>query len=403
MESIQNTNTKDYHHSLIENDNNNNNNNNNNTTHACGSIWLPDQKYVAKGFNSSINFVCDMNNLPQLFNTDPEVNQFVKEKVLLGAIGFAIHGEKPKKMSFKLSCASTTELAGSVVCGLSLYVQIINNSPAYFVKIFVSYKNSESNNNFSRRTIHVDNNSNSSQKFADDNSTEIILPLESNDISPLRNSFQFDIEYIREFLSSSSSSSNSTAAGGGDTKSSLNSLGSVVYLLRVRLIQKITGRTEIISPKGWDIEIPIELGSVVRLQGGNATIGVFGSGLIIEESAYKSNDPSSQKESEIPSSSSPSSPSSSSSSSSSCCFSFQVLKFEFKSKSALMSYPVASSFTSIRYPSTYARIEAMLSNYRSWMNLKLKYQLPSIFKIIFDNDSISTYERIFSMLMKVLY
>jgi hypothetical protein len=348
-----------------------------------------------------------MNNLPKLFNTDPDINQFVKEKVLVGSIGFSIHGEKPKKMSFKLSSASTTDLAGSVVCGLSLYVQIINNSPAYFVKILVSYKNSENYNNFSRRTIHVDNNSKSSQKFADENSTEIILPLESNNISPIHNSFQFDIEYIREFLSSSSSSSTSVGGGGGvgggDTKSSLNSLGSVVYLLRVRLIQKITGRTEITPPKGWDIEIPIELGSVVRLQGGNATIGVFGSGIIIEESAYKSN-PLSQQESNIQSSSPPlSASSSSSSSSSSSCFSFQVLKFEFKSKSALMSYPVASSFTSIRYPSTYARIEAMLSNYRRWMNLKLKYQLPSIFKIIFDNDSISTYERIFSMLIKVLY
>ena len=47
------------------------------------------------------------------------------------------------------------------------------------------------------------------------------------------------------------------------------------------------------------------------------------------------------------------------------------------------------------------RLEKEVSQFRAWMNLKLTFRFPSLFKIIFDSDAMSAYERLFTLIMKV--
>ena len=81
----------------------------------------------------------------------------------------------------------------------------------------------------------------------------------------------------------------------------------------------------------------------------------------------------------------------------------ELTTLEFGSKGALASYPVASAFTSAKYPETFSKLEKQLLQFRAWMNLKLQFRVPDLFKIVFDADAMGAYERIFSSVMKVRY
>jgi hypothetical protein len=83
-------------------------------------------------------------------------------------------------------------------------------------------------------------------------------------------------------------------------------------------------------------------------------------------------------------------------------FGVEICSLNFRSKGALATYPVASSFTAARYPETFTKLEAILSNHRTWMNIHLRYNFPKLFSVIFDAESLVAYERIYSMIMKVL-
>jgi hypothetical protein len=115
----------------------------------------------------------------------------------------------------------------------------------------------------------------------------------------------------------------------------------------------------------------------MKLPGGQAYIGLVGSGLV-----YSNKIPISQVNESN--------------------FGLNIVSLKFNSNSVLNTYPVASSFTSIRYPDTFLRIEEELNKIRSWMNIKLFLDIPPVFKILFDSDAISGYERIFSYLIKVI-
>lgn len=78
-----------------------------------------------------------------------------------------------------------------------------------------------------------------------------------------------------------------------------------------------------------------------------------------------------------------------------------MFSLSFVGRVAMSNYPVASPFTTTRFPDTFLRIEAEVSQFRAWMNLKLLVQLPPMFKVIFDPETIASYERIFSLIMKV--
>jgi hypothetical protein len=52
------------------------------------------------------------------------------------------------------------------------------------------------------------------------------------------------------------------------------------------------------------------------------------------------------------------------------------------------------------YP-IYPRLEQEVSQFRAWMNLKLTFRFPALFKIIFDSEAMGVYERLFTTIMKV--
>ena len=82
-------------------------------------------------------------------------------------------------------------------------------------------------------------------------------------------------------------------------------------------------------------------------------------------------------------------------------FGIKVSRIEFLGKGALTTYPVASTYTTTRHPDTYARLDAVVGQLRSWMTLKMRFKMPSIFLVLVDEESLTCYERLFSFAMKV--
>lgn len=169
---------------------------------------------------------------------------------------------------------------------------------------------------------------------------------------------------------------------------------SVVYTLRARLDDSLqaTRAPAPVTPAAvrgfasakpepsavkWDLEVPLDVPSHVKCQGGQAFVSLEGSGLIFPPRGAES------------SASAPGS------------FSTRVLALDFAGKGALSTYPVASASTSTRYPDTFARIQEEVDRVRAWMHMKLQLAFPPMFRVIFDAEAVMCYERIFSAIMKV--
>lgn len=162
---------------------------------------------------------------------------------------------------------------------------------------------------------------------------------------------------------------------------------SVVYTLRARLDDSL--RAVRTAPAAfsntrqeppvevWGLEVPLDIPSHVKCQGGQAFVSLEGSGLVIPARGAES------------SASAPGS------------FTTQVLSLDFAGKGALSTYPVASASTSARYPDTFARIQEEVDRVRAWMHMKLQLVFPPMFRVIFDAEAVMCYERIFSAIMKV--
>ena len=134
------------------------------------------------------------------------------------------------------------------------------------------------------------------------------------------------------------------------------------------------------SSVDWDLDVPLDLPSHVKCQGGQAYVSLEGEGLVFP--ASRSGDGSA-------------------SSGIAESFSMQVLSLDFSGKGALSTYPVASPLTFTRYPDTFARIQTEVDRIRAWMHMKLQLSFPPMFRVIFDADAVTCYERIFSAIMKV--
>ncbi len=171
-----------------------------------------------------------------------------------------------------------------------------------------------------------------------------------------------------------------------------NSGGSVVYSLRARVDD--SSRAPPASPAAtalrngnaasvdWDLDVPLDLPSHVKCQGGQAYVSLEGEGLVFSSSRSSGD-----------AAGSAGAPASS--------FSTQVLSLDFSGKGALSTYPVASPLTFTRYPDTFARIQTEVDRIRAWMHMKLQLSFPPMFRVIFDADAVTCYERIFSAIMKV--
>lgn len=170
---------------------------------------------------------------------------------------------------------------------------------------------------------------------------------------------------------------------------------SVVYSLRARVDDSSRAppaspaATALRAPSSvaWDLDVPLDLPSHVKCQGGQAYVSLEGEGLVFPISRSGDvNQFSSQG---------------AGSGTGAESFSMQVLSLDFFGKGALSTYPVASALTFTRYPDTFARIQTEVDRIRAWMHMKLQLSFPPMFRVIFDAEAVTCYERIFSAIMKV--
>jgi hypothetical protein len=154
----------------------------------------------------------------------------------------------------------------------------------------------------------------------------------------------------------------------------------VVYSLRARLKERSKLEKTSDTDQKWDLIIPFDLTNYSKLSGGLSQIGIVGSGLCFEESSIDTSIDTTEGKKN---------------------FDITVTSITFEGKGALATYPVASPFTSTRYPDTFLRLESELKGLKYWMNLKLQLEIPSIFRVIFDSEALGKYERVFSTLVKV--
>ncbi len=84
-----------------------------------------------------------------------------------------------------------------------------------------------------------------------------------------------------------------------------------------------------------------------------------------------------------------------------CVLPIYAVRLEFVRTNVMNMYPTSCPSTSIRFPETSFRLHQETNRIRSWMNLKLLINIPSVLSIVFDEDALETYGRLFSFLFKV--
>lgn len=208
---------------------------------------------------------------------------------------------------------------------------------------------------------------------------------------------------------------NSTFGGTGSV-----GVGAVSYKLRIRLVddsnelENMTTGTATNGTKSnkndsylddlqataWDLEVPLDLSLFVKCTGGQSWVGVVSAGLLLDNQAFLSAheylQQQEQQKNALPwqQNSAVGQPR---------AFSLQLYALHFESKGTLFSFPVCSPYTSARHPDTFLKMEEELAKIRTWMNIKMQFQFPPLFKVIFDAESVRHYERIFSLVMKIRF
>lgn len=289
------------------------------------------------------------------------------DRLLLGSISLVVHNTSAAVPAIGISGGA---VAGTVSVGIGIYAHKV--STKYFLRLFVSAKGD--GKSYFNRGVSMAASVVADSDNIEGTEYEVIFPMESK-MRPwvdagCKGEMLLEVEYAREIT---------TGSDNMDVKKSMSSMGSVQYLMRIRVIPKSQQTLTTTVRTDWDLEVPIDISSYVRLQGGNASVGLIASGLFVDTNQSKEESRTSK----------------------SSCLILEVQSYEFKGRGALATYPVASSFTATRFPATFNRLDSMLNRYRAWMTLKLNFKFPDIFLIIFDSESLNAYERIFSMLMKV--
>lgn len=82
---------------------------------------------------------------------------------------------------------------------------------------------------------------------------------------------------------------------------------------------------------------------------------------------------------------------------------FDVFQFEF-CQSILVDHSsssMVSAFTKAHHIDTASKLTNELQQFRAWMNLRLHVNTPQILSVLFDEESMTVYENMFSLLLKV--
>jgi hypothetical protein len=131
------------------------------------------------------------------------------------------------------------------------------------------------------------------------------------------------------------------------------------------------------------LEVPLTLANHVKCQGGQAYLGLCAAGLLsAADTAVAGGHLSDPEES-------------------SGMFCMQVQELHVAGKGSVSNYPVTSVPTAARHPDTAARVQVEVDRVRAWMNLKLQLHFPPMFRVIFDAEAMTCYERVFALIMKV--
>jgi hypothetical protein len=480
-----------------------------------GGVWLPDQKYVAKGFIVKSTFECDWTIIksnvscthPLLVDSVPTVIGIPEEEMsmhsmgsistfntyrtrvtndhsaqskkagtqkghlLLGGISCVVHTDKQGVRTIGTGDLGT-DLLASVCMGVSFHAHIveyhtknfkknenenilknqkdnIHRSIQYYARIFVIVKGDQKSR-FSRTfgsSESVSSTIGGEKTFFENKQEggnillgESFIDIDRHDFENMSDidgielsesrcllgaegvrrcirssgSMALEVEYSRDLISKvkppdvSSSVANMTLGTmipGGVNKSGINTTvgaGLVVYKLKGRLINTALGTgtgTGAGGDRKWDIETSVDLTHYVKLQGGQAFIGFVGSGLMFNTGVTDKTDHGLFSGLDTERTKGPEDTESDGEKNS--YFKITLSSFDFSGKGALATYPVASIFTSARFPETFLRLEKEVSQFRAWMNLKLSYKFPAVFSIVFDSDAMSCYDRVFTSIMKI--
>lgn len=129
----------------------------------------------------------------------------------------------------------------------------------------------------------------------------------------------------------------------------------------------------------WGLEVPVNLANHVKCQGGQAFAGLDASGLKLTTSRDHGSTDAADAD----------------------AFAFRLTQLQFSGRGTLSSYPVTSAPTAARHPDTAARVQEEVDRVRAWMHIKLSLNFPPMFRVIFDADAVTCYERVFAAIMKV--
>lgn len=209
--------------------------------------------------------------------------------------------------------------------------------------------------------------------------------LQLNDI------WQLDIDYSRALRRNHGVNSTSSIYSASPTIGSGSGSG-IVYTLNAN-IEKGVSTTDpsksVASVGGPDgekkgISVEVDINQVVHLSNGYGVIGVIGSCLNYHDStAGDGNKHEVTKRAELQ------------------YLQIYLLQLHVNCTDIVSTYPVATMVSSTKHPETYSLISKIITQYHRWMHVKLELQLPSLYQILFDSTVLVSYQRMFSLLMKI--
>lgn len=375
-----------------------------------GGVWLADSKYIAKGFSMTTSFECNWTSvldivipyfrrgLTKAHSIRSTVSSITTPPLLIGSLTHVYVNGNMQSANKLGSDDLGIEIPGSLCIGVSFHAKSIidftsmssasttvtsidHTSVEYYARLFICGSRDQSRMS---RLTHDD--SEGQFLYGDDMSVlaEKVIPLrpwgqsagDGNALLSANAPFVFEVEYTRDVRK--------------DVKEGIrgDSINNTSFSVRIRLRQDNSEKQGVETKDlVWDLAFPLDLSHFIKNVSGTSNIGIVGSGVI-----YPRNVINTPPISNI---------SLSTSSPLNRHFGINITSITFKGKGALATYPVTSTYTSTRFPDTFLRLESELSSLRSWLNLQLEFEIPSIFRILFDSDAISCYERIFSLLIKV--
>ncbi len=416
--------------------------------YRTGALWLSEPKYVAKGFTLKASFACDWALLvgrltdshPWLAGTgyplghaDSTLNgdaddatvsysvastmkgaskpaattrgRAVSRSLLLGSLSACVHSD-PRGVGAVGADALGVGIANSVTAGVSFHARRVDNGNGddsarvqLFLRIFLSTRATpdarratagEGSALFANATDTSDVMFGSDLRIL----SEALISIDDSlhgDFSRCIDSLaslQLQMEYQRVATASTAVNASNTGASISHASTTVHSVmggQNVYYVLRARVIDASEGSAHI-NDSLWDVSTTLDLATHVRLQGGEARLGITSSGLLLPDTTGNIAGHNKAQHQKSPSYA--------------ASFGTFVTSLHFESKGILAAYPVASPFTISRYPETHLRLEKELQQLRAWLGVQLRVSFPSVFQIIFDAEALAAYQRLFSLLMR---